>query len=50
MADQETIKELLENKYFLFGLIGVGLILGQVVKRCMARLRDKMKDRLNPPQ
>ena len=50
MADQETIKKLLENKYFLFGLIAVGLILGQVVKRCLVRLRDKMKDRLNPPQ
>lgn len=50
MADQETIKELLDNKYFLFGLIGVALILGQVVKRYMALFRDKMKDRLNPPQ
>lgn len=54
MADPESIKELLDNKYFLFGLIGAALILGQVVKGMMNRFKDKfndkLKDRIQPPE
>jgi hypothetical protein len=45
MADPEAIKELLDNKYFLFGLVGVALILGQLVKRWMIRFQKKHQDR-----
>lgn len=50
MADKEAIKELLGNRYFLFALIGVAFILGQVVKDAVTRYRDKLKDRIPPPK
>lgn len=50
MADKEAIKELLDNKYFLFALIGVAFVLGQVVKGAVRRFRDKLKDRMQPPK
>ena len=43
MADPDTFRNLMDNKYFLFALIGAALILGQVVKGVMARLKDKFK-------
>jgi len=43
MAYPDALKELMDNKYFLFAMIGAALILGQVVKGVMARLKNKFK-------
>ena len=41
MADPEAIKKLLDNKYVLFGLIGLALLAGSIISKVVARLRDK---------
>ncbi len=45
MADPEAFKKLLDNKYILFGIVGLALLAGNVISKLLARFRDKMKQR-----